>query len=148
MVGYLDGPGEDPFRLHTELQDTMHANVGIFRERDGLSEALVALEEIRPRAKNLRIASGAREYNPGWHLCRELQALVLVTEAVTRAALLRTESRGAHSRLDFPATDDDWGDHNVVVAKDHDGMRVERCDVVKVAELEPLVAARKVAERA
>ena len=148
MVGYLDGPGEDPFRLHTELQDTMHANVGIFREHDGLSQALVAVEEIRRRAKNLRIASGAREYNPGWHLCRELQALVLVTEAVTRAALLRTESRGAHSRLDFPATDDDWGDHNVVVAKGNDGMHVERRAVVKVAELEPLVAARKAAERA
>ena len=148
MVGYLDGPGEDPFRLHTELQDTMHENVGIFRTRDGLAQALVALEELRRRAKNLRIASGAREYNPGWHLCRELQALVLVTEAVTRAALLRTESRGAHSRLDFPATDDDWGDHNVVVAKGKDGMHVERRDVVKVAELEPLVAARKAAERA
>ena len=115
----------------------------------GLSRALVALEELRRRAADVRIASGGREYNPGWHLCRELQALMLVTEAVTRAALLREESRGAHSRLDFPATSDDWGDHNVVVAKSEDGtMHVERRDVVKVAELEPLVAARKAAERA
>jgi succinate dehydrogenase / fumarate reductase flavoprotein subunit len=148
MLGYLDGPGEDPFRLHTELQDAMHEDVGIFREESGLSQALGALEALRRRAPNVRIASGGREYNPGWHLCRELQALMLVTEAVTRAALLREESRGAHSRLDFPATSDDWGDHNVVVSKGEDGtMRVERRDVVKVAELEPLVAARKAAEK-
>ena len=83
-------------------------------------------------------------YNPGWNLCRDLRNMLIVSEAVTRAALLRQESRGAHSRLDFPGYDEDWGEHNIVVRRTGDGMAVERRSVVKADTL----AARKEAERA
>jgi succinate dehydrogenase / fumarate reductase, flavoprotein subunit len=149
MLGYLTGPGgEDPYRLHEELQATMQELVGIFRDESGLTAALARLEELGRRAANVRVRSGDRAYNPGWQLCRELRNLLTCAEAVTRAALLRKESRGADSRLDFPDYDDDWGEHNVVVTREREGMRVEPRPVVKVAELEPLVDERKARELA
>jgi succinate dehydrogenase flavoprotein subunit len=147
MAGFLDGSsGDDPYELQAELQETMQSLVGIFRAETDLNEALAKLDELKRRAARVRAPAGDRAYNPGWHLCRELSNQLVVTEAVTRAALLRTESRGAHSRLDFPAYDDYWGEHNVVVTKEEAGMQVAPRPVVKVAELEPLVEQRKAQE--
>jgi succinate dehydrogenase / fumarate reductase flavoprotein subunit len=147
MAGYLGPGGEDPYALHGELQETMQTLVGIYRDKEGLTDALERLRELNRRAKEVRV-EGGRTYNPGWHLCRELQTLITCAGAVTRAALLREESRGAHSRLDFPHYDDFWGEHNVVVTKRDDWLHAEPRPVLGVAELEPLVDARKAQEAA
>ena len=149
MLGYVSGGGDqDPYSLHEELQSTMHELVGIFRDRDGLLRAVGRLEGLSHRARRVGARSGGRAYNPGWHHCHELQNLLVCAEAVTRSALRREESRGAHSRLDFPAYDGFWGDHNLVVRSGANGMEVEPRPVAIVAELEPLVAERKAAEAA
>jgi succinate dehydrogenase / fumarate reductase flavoprotein subunit len=149
MNGYFEGPGgEDPYAVHADLQETMQTLVGIYREESGLVRALDRLEELKERAERVRVREGGRDFNPGWHLCRDLQNMLTCAEAVTRAALMREESRGAHSRLDFPDYADFWGEHNIVVFQAADGMAVEPRPVVKVAELEPLVEERKAAERA
>ena len=101
--------GEDPYAVQRDLQEVMQRLVGIFRVEADLDEALVELAELRRRWSNVR-ASGGRIYNPGWNLVFELDHLLTISEAITRSARERTESRGAHSRLDFPATDDGaWG---------------------------------------
>ena len=148
LDGFLSGPdGEDPYELHRELQATMQDLVGIFRDETSLAVALETLEELERRAAHVRAPEGGSAFNPGWHLCRDLRNLLVCAEAVTRSALLRKESRGAHSRLDFPGYDDYWSEHNVVVRKEQDGMRVDVGPVRKVAGLEPLVEERKAAER-
>ena len=113
--------GEDPYALQRELQDMMQRLVGIFREDADLAEAIEHLAALRARWSAVR-ATGGRAYNPGWHLVFELGHLLTVSEAVARSAQKRTESRGAHSRLDFPATNDKrWGHLNIAIAKAADG---------------------------
>jgi succinate dehydrogenase / fumarate reductase flavoprotein subunit len=141
-----DGGVQDPYELESELQATMQQRVGIFRDEDGLSAALSDLEGFRRRATLAR-ASGGSAFNPAWNLCRDLQSLLTCSEAVTRGALLRTESRGAHSRLDHPAYDGYWAEHNIVVRKDAGGMAVEARPAVRVPELTTLVEERMAAER-
>jgi succinate dehydrogenase / fumarate reductase flavoprotein subunit len=148
MTSYLGPRGEDPYQVHADLQATMHEHVGIFRDAAGLKEALDRLEDLKARAARVGVASGRLAYNPGWHLCRELQTLLVCAEAVTRAALLREESRGAHSRLDFPAYDEEWGQRNIAVTKGPEGMQVAPRAVVDVPELVPLVEERKAKELA
>jgi succinate dehydrogenase / fumarate reductase flavoprotein subunit len=113
--------GEDPYAIQRDLQAMMQRLVGIFRVEADLDEALTELAELRRRWTAVK-ATGGRIYNPGWNLVFELDHLLTVSEAVTRSARLRTESRGAHSRLDHPATDDaNWGGVNTVVARSPDG---------------------------
>jgi succinate dehydrogenase / fumarate reductase flavoprotein subunit len=146
MTAFLDGPGEDPYVLHGELQQTLQDLVGIFRDGEGLAAAAAKLDELEARAAGARAPIGGTAYNPGWHLCRDLHNLLTVAQAVTRAALLREESRGAHSRTDFPAFDERWGAQNIVVRKSADGMQVEPQPVRSVQGLAPLVEERKAAE--
>ena len=148
LLGYLGEGGEDPYDLHNELQATMQTHVGIFRDRDGLEAAVSELEQLQARARMLRVAATGRSFNPGWHLCKDVRNMLTCAEAITRSALLRTESRGAHSRLDFPELSSDWGGHNIVVGSAPDGgMAVERRPVVTAAGLEALVAQRLARER-
>jgi succinate dehydrogenase / fumarate reductase flavoprotein subunit len=147
MTSFLDGEGEDPYAVEADLQETMQRRVGIFRDADGLGQALADLGVLRARAARVR-APGSPAFNPAWNLCRDLGNLLVCAEAITRAALLRTESRGAHSRLDHPGYDAHWGAHNIVVAKTADGMRVEPRPAVRVPDLVPLVEARMTAELA
>ncbi|HEY6569856.1 MAG TPA: hypothetical protein VIZ22_06180, partial [Candidatus Limnocylindrales bacterium] len=113
--------GEDPYAIQRDLQTMMQRLVGIFRVESDLTEAIEGLAELRRRWQTVRV-SGGRVYNPGWNLVFELGNLLTVSEAIARAALLRTESRGAHSRLDFPATDEKrWGGVNTAVARAADG---------------------------
>jgi succinate dehydrogenase / fumarate reductase flavoprotein subunit len=147
LTGFLSAPGtEDPYELELELQTTMQERVGIFRKEDGLATATAAVAGLRARVANAR-APGGRVFNPAWNLCRDLRNLVTCAEAIARAALLRTESRGAHSRLDHPDFDEFWGEHNIVVRKGPDGMVVEPRPAVRVPELAPLVDQRKAQER-
>ena len=145
----LHGSGtEDPFKLHRELRTIMGEGVGIFRDADGLSHAISRLEELDRRADALRSPSSRLDYNPGWRLCREVRNMVTVSLAIARAALMREESRGGHSRLDHARYDDYWAGHNIVVARGADGdMILEPREVVTSDPLSELVEARKEAER-
>jgi succinate dehydrogenase flavoprotein subunit len=113
--------GENPYRLQSDLQDVMQRLVGIFRVEADLKEAISELGRLRGRWPGLAV-SGGRIFNPGWNLVFELRNLLIVSEAITRLALQRTESRGAHSRLDFPETDEkDWNHRNGVARRRPDG---------------------------
>jgi succinate dehydrogenase / fumarate reductase flavoprotein subunit len=122
----LDAPlertaGEDPYAIQRDLQSMMQRQVGIFRVEEDLDQALLELAELRRRWESACV-SGGRPYNPGWNLVFELGNLLTVSEAIARSARQRTESRGAHSRLDYPDSDDaTWGGRNSVVARDADG---------------------------
>jgi len=106
--------GEFPYEIHRDLQDTMQSLVGIFRNQEDLQKALGQIEQLKPRLDQVRI-DGSRMFNPGWHLTRDLRSMLLISEAVTRSALARRESRGAHSRIDFPNLDEAWGKKNNII---------------------------------
>ena len=110
---------ENPYAIQQDLQQSMQALVGIIRTEDELTKALEELAVLRDRATRVRV-EGHRQYNPGWHLALDLGPLLAVSECVTRAALERTESRGAQTREDYPTTDPELGRVNVVV-REHDG---------------------------
>ncbi|MGH9773632.1 MAG: FAD-binding protein [Candidatus Acidiferrales bacterium] len=108
--------GESPYVIHHDLQGVMQSLVGIYRDEEDLLRALSEIEKLKARAAHIRV-EGSRLFNPGWHLAQDLQCMLKVSEAVTRSALARRESRGAHSRLDYPKLDDAWGRKNIVVVK-------------------------------
>ncbi len=113
--------GEDPYAIQRDLQEMMQRLVGIFRLEADLDEAIVQLADLRRRWQTVR-ATGGRSFNPGWNLVFELDHSLTVSEAIARSARQRTESRGAHSRLDHPATDDaEWNAINSVVSRAPDG---------------------------
>jgi succinate dehydrogenase / fumarate reductase flavoprotein subunit len=118
MLAPFERPdGDSPYVLHDDLQSVMQSLVGIFRDEQDLRRALSELDELKARAARVRV-EGSRLFNPGWHLAWDLHSMLTVAEAVTRSALTRRESRGAHSRIDYPGLDDAWGKkHNVVVKK-------------------------------
>ena len=109
--------GESLYAIHEDLQNMMQSLVGIFRTDDDLRHALAEIDQLKERAARVHV-EGSRLFNPGWHLARDLQNMLTIAEAVTQSALARRESRGAHSRIDFPDLDSAWGKkHNVVVKK-------------------------------
>ncbi len=113
--------GESPYAIQRDLQDVMQRLVGIFRVEGDLQEAISELAKLKSRWPAVAIAGG-RVFNPGWNLVFELRNLLVVSEAITRSALQRTESRGAHSRIDHPETDQaGWGNRNSVVRRRADG---------------------------
>jgi len=108
--------GENPYALHAELQETMQGLVGIIRTEAELKEAVGALDRLEERLDRVTV-EGNRQFNPGWHLALDLRSMLTISKAVTRSALLRTESRGGHTREDFPKSDAAWGTKNVVTRK-------------------------------
>ncbi|WP_128379621.1 fumarate reductase/succinate dehydrogenase flavoprotein subunit [Streptomyces cavernae] len=102
-----DYPPENPYTLHQELQQTMHDLVGIIRRKAEMKQALGKLADLRVRARWAGV-EGHRQFNPGWHLALDLRNMLLVSECIARAALERTESRGGHTREDYPAMDREW----------------------------------------
>jgi len=115
--------GESPYEVHRALQACMDENVGIFRNQAGLERALELLGQLRARARRVRV-EGSRVYNPGWHLALDLLNMITVSEAITRGAILRRESRGAHSRLDHPSMSDAFGRINLCARRSGDEMVV------------------------
>jgi succinate dehydrogenase / fumarate reductase flavoprotein subunit len=115
--------GENPYKIHEDLQEVMQTLVGIFRIEADLLKALDEIGKLKARAANVHL-EGSRTYNPGWHLSRDLQNMLAVSEACARAALARKESRGAHSRLDYPKTEDAWGTKNHVIVKKDGAMNL------------------------
>jgi succinate dehydrogenase / fumarate reductase flavoprotein subunit len=117
--------GENPYKVQTDLQRTMHELVGIIRKAPEIQEALDKLVELRERADEVS-AAGGRTYNPGWHVALDLRNLLVVAECVARAALLREESRGGHTRDDFPEMSSLWRQKNLICAlsKEQPGVAV------------------------
>jgi succinate dehydrogenase / fumarate reductase flavoprotein subunit len=120
-----DGQGENPYAIHEELRSTMQSLVGIVRTDEDLRAALNKIEELRARSLKAKVG-GNIQYNPGWHLALDLKNMLDISEAVTKAALERTESRGGHTREDFPDSDKEWEKVNCVVRQNKDGIGVVR----------------------
>jgi succinate dehydrogenase / fumarate reductase flavoprotein subunit len=112
--------GENPYAVHADVQQTMSDLVGIIRREDEIKAALVELDKLRERAARVS-APGGRAYNPGWHLALDLRNMLLIAECVAQAALARQESRGGHTRDDYPAMSPEWRKVNLICALDSDG---------------------------
>ncbi len=118
--------GTNPYILHEKLHETMAKGVGIVRKKEELETAIEELEALKIEALSMK-APGTSQYNPGWHEALSMKSLLVTSEAVTRAALMREESRGAHTRLDHPGESAEWVKYNVIVKKAADGsMEVEK----------------------
>jgi len=125
LAPFAEEGGENPYTLHHELQQTMNDLVGIIRRADEIEQALEKLKSIKVRAQHLTV-EGHRQFNPGWHLALDLGRMLQVSECVARAALTREESRGGHTRDDFPAMSADWRNINLICRVDGDAIRVDQ----------------------
>ncbi|MEB3244476.1 MAG: FAD-binding protein [Vampirovibrionales bacterium] len=106
--------GENPFAIHADLQVMMQAKVGIVRRPEELEEAIADLQALKKRAENCMVL-GSIQFNPGWHMAMDLQSMIWISECVARCALQRKESRGGHTREDYPGYDPVWGKQNSLV---------------------------------
>jgi succinate dehydrogenase / fumarate reductase flavoprotein subunit len=125
LAPFSNSGTESPYAVHRDLQEVMQNLVGIFRTEEDLKKALAELEKLRARAARVSV-EGSRLFNPGWHLSYDLKAMLIVSEAVTRSALARKESRGAHSRIDYPKVDPVWEKKNNVIVCE--GGQMERSE--------------------
>ena len=116
--------GENPYTIHSDLQQSMNDLVGIIRTAPELERSLAAIEDFKVRAASMKV-EGHRQYNPGWHLSVDLRNMLIVSECIAKAALAREESRGGHTRDDFPGPDPVWGTKNLVVDLDAAGTGVD-----------------------
>jgi len=115
LAPFSNSGTESPYAVHRDLQEVMQNLVGIFRTDQDLKKALAELAKLKARAAKVSV-EGSRLFNPGWHLSCDLKAMLMVSEAVTHSALARTESRGAHSRIDHANLDPAWEKkHNIIV---------------------------------
>ncbi|HEX3186962.1 MAG TPA: FAD-binding protein [Pyrinomonadaceae bacterium] len=123
--------GDSPYQIHRELEELMQNYVGIFRNEEDLEKGLVALDQLKQRAARVKV-NGSRLFNPGWHLARDLKAMLTVSEAVALSARERKESRGAHSRIDHPNYDDTWAKQNNVIVRDGDRMKLKQSPIAEM----------------
>ena len=146
--------GGNPYLIREELQESMQNNVGIVRTKELLKNGIDELEQIKNTYKTVK-ADGASQYNPGWHEAIALRNLIITAESVARSALMREESRGAHTRVDFPGEQDKWIDYNIVIHKGDNGeMLTERSkrvtpdpELVRIANLSINELEREVATK-
>ncbi len=122
---FSDEGSENPYSIHRELQETMQKNVGIIRTEVEMKTALEDIQSLRDRYNSVGI-EGNMQYNPGWHMALDLEHMLTVAEAVTLAALERKESRGGHTRDDFPETSTEFAKVNVVVKLDNSEIEVSK----------------------
>jgi succinate dehydrogenase / fumarate reductase flavoprotein subunit len=115
--------GENPYTLHSELQQTMNDLVGIIRTADEVEQALKRLDDLKARARKVTV-QGDKVFNPGWHLALDLPNMLIVSECIARSALIREESRGGHTRDDFPAMSPQWRQVNLVCRPVDDSVEV------------------------
>jgi succinate dehydrogenase / fumarate reductase flavoprotein subunit len=113
--------GENPYTIQKDLQDVMQRLVGIIRKAEELEQSLTEIASLKERAKHLTV-EGHRQYNPGWHLALDLTNMLVVSECIARAALEREESRGGHTRDDFPKPDPEWGARNLLLTLTGDAL--------------------------
>jgi succinate dehydrogenase / fumarate reductase flavoprotein subunit len=140
----IGSTGENPYTVQHDLQDMMQDLVGIVRREEEMLRALEGLEKLWKRARQAGVP-GNREYNPGWHTALSLSNLLTVSEAVTRCALERKESRGAQFRDDYPNKDDIFGEVNIIARKGPDGsMQIRREPIPQMpAELKQVIEEMK-----
>jgi len=119
-VAPFENEGENPYTLHQELQQTMNDLVGIIRRESEIREAIAALEGLKVRAAKVSV-EGHRQFNPGWHLALDLRNMLTVSTCVALAALEREESRGGHTREDFPGMNPNWRGVNLICSLDGEG---------------------------
>jgi succinate dehydrogenase / fumarate reductase flavoprotein subunit len=117
--------GENPYTVQIDLQTTMNDLVGIIRTAPEVQQALDRIEELKGRIARLSV-EGHRQYNPGWHLALDLPHMLRVSECIARAALERQESRGGHTRDDYPGPDDEWARTNLICTADGEGIALSR----------------------
>jgi succinate dehydrogenase / fumarate reductase flavoprotein subunit len=125
--------GENPYTIHAELQETMNDLVGIIRTESEMQEALAKIEGYKERIRNVGVAGG-RAFNPGWHLALDLKNMLLVAEAVAKAALERQESRGGHTRDDYPEMSAEWRQINLICRASGDGVELTRQPLTPMRE--------------
>ncbi len=132
--------GENPYTVHHELQQTMNDLVGLIRRESELKQALEELVKFKERAAAVAVPGG-RAYNPGWHYALDLRNMLLVAECVALAALERQESRGGHTREDYPVMSPEWRKENLIltlsgdqVALAHQPIPVIRPDLLALFE--------------
>jgi succinate dehydrogenase flavoprotein subunit len=125
--------GENPYEVHAALQELMTDQVGLIRNEGELQGALAQLDKLRARAAQVS-AEGGRAYNPGWHLAQDLRNMLLVSDCVAQSALERQESRGGHTRSDYPEMSPEWRKINLVCALDSDQVKLARQPVVPMRE--------------
>ena len=136
--------GENAYTVHQELQQTMNDLVGIIRKADEMELALKKLHELKDRIPRVAV-DGRRAYNPGWHLALDLRNMLMVSECIAKAALERQESRGGHTRDDYPTMDENWRQELLVcslrddeVHLEHQGQPAMRHDLFDLFELDEL----------
>ncbi|HEX6492219.1 MAG TPA: FAD-binding protein, partial [Candidatus Dormibacteraeota bacterium] len=125
LLAYLDydAKGENPYLLHEALQEAMQDDAGIARTEESLTRSLNAIQELTARAPRMRV-TGGRVLNPGWHTCRDVSNMLIISEAIVRGAIERRESRGSQWRLDFLDASEEQGKVNYVSYDGGDGMRI------------------------
>jgi succinate dehydrogenase / fumarate reductase flavoprotein subunit len=124
LAPFQRASGKNPFAVHEDLKEAMQKHVGIMREEEELKAGLKELERIVADVNNIKI-DGPRHYNAGWHESIDMRNMLVVSEAMARAALIRKESRGAHARVDYPDMDKGhFSKVNLVSKKGGNGMEV------------------------
>src|SRR5438477_5089663 len=121
LAPFSNSGTESPYAVHRDLQEVMQNLVGIFRTDEDLKKALAELVKLKSRAARVSV-EGSRLFNPGWHLSFDLKSMLTGSEAVTYSALARTESRGAHSRIDHPSVDSAWEKKHNIIVRESGGM--------------------------
>jgi succinate dehydrogenase / fumarate reductase flavoprotein subunit len=124
--------GANPYLLHEQLEKNMQVNVGIIRTKEDLEKGIEQLESLKKEYKTVK-AKGSSQFNPGWHEALGMRKLLITAEAVARAAILREESRGAHTRADFPGEQKEWLNYNIISKKGPDG----NMELIKVQRPKP-----------
>jgi succinate dehydrogenase / fumarate reductase flavoprotein subunit len=140
LAPFSNSGTESPYAVHRDLQEAMQNLVGIFRTDEDLKKALAQLEKLKVRAAKASV-EGSRLFNPGWHLSYDLKSMLVVSEAVTLSALARTESRGAHSRIDYPNLDPVWEKKNNIIVPEAGQMKRRESPVAEMpADLKQILA--------
>ncbi len=139
LAFFNQNDGENPYELQREIQEKMNRLAGIIRHEDELKQALKELDKFEARAKKLAV-TGDRVYNPGWHVAMDLRHILIVSRALVLAAVERKESRGAHTRGEYPGYDPHYAKINLVIKNDNGAMKLVEQPLPEIpAELKSLV---------
>lgn len=131
LMAPFERSGEGPYEVHRDLQEVMQHKVGIMRTEEDLRTAIAELDDIEKRVAKVSV-EGSIQFNPGWHLAQDLKSMIVVSKAVAKCALERRESRGGHTRVDFPEYDEQLSNLNALIKKGADGKMEYRTEAKPV----------------